>query len=106
MAKFLQETIRETGIKSPDKIKESEDFKEFFRKVRSPLLRPLSPADDELRSDPLAKVLPPTKSSKSPDCSRTTSPLTTSRARNSSPCAGPSSPPPLATQLIRAPTAT
>lgn len=34
MAKFLQETIRETGIKSPDKIKESEDFKEFFRKVR------------------------------------------------------------------------
>ncbi|ORY54269.1 LETM1-like protein-domain-containing protein [Leucosporidium creatinivorum] len=35
MAKFLQETIRESGIKSPDKIKESEDFKEFFRKVRS-----------------------------------------------------------------------
>lgn len=34
MAKFLQETIRETGIKSPDKIKESEEFKEFFRKVR------------------------------------------------------------------------
>lgn len=33
MAKFLQETIRETGIKSPDKIKESEEFKEFFRKV-------------------------------------------------------------------------
>ena len=33
MAKFLQETIRESGIKSPDKIKESEDFKEFFRKV-------------------------------------------------------------------------
>lgn len=36
MAKFLQETIRETGIKSPDKIKESEAFKEFFRKVRFP----------------------------------------------------------------------
>lgn len=35
MAKFLQETIRESGIKSPDKIKESEDFKEFFRKVRT-----------------------------------------------------------------------
>lgn len=33
MAKFLQETIRESGIKSPDKIKESETFKEFFRKV-------------------------------------------------------------------------
>ena len=36
MAKFLQETIRESGIKSPDKIKESEDFKEFFRKVSLP----------------------------------------------------------------------
>ncbi|KDE07024.1 hypothetical protein MVLG_02759 [Microbotryum lychnidis-dioicae p1A1 Lamole] len=35
MAKFLQETIRETGVKSADKIKESETFKEFFRKVRS-----------------------------------------------------------------------
>jgi len=35
MAKFLQETVRESGIMSPDKIKESEDFKEFFRKVRS-----------------------------------------------------------------------
>ena len=38
MAKFLQETIRETGMKSPDTIKESADFKEFFRKV-SPFLR-------------------------------------------------------------------
>lgn len=38
MAKFLQETIRESGIKSPDKIKESEDFKEFFRKVSMILL--------------------------------------------------------------------
>lgn len=35
MAKFLQETIRESGLKSPQKIKESEEFKEFFRKVRS-----------------------------------------------------------------------
>ncbi|GAA5970146.1 hypothetical protein JCM11641_000285 [Rhodosporidiobolus odoratus] len=35
MAKFLQETIRESGIKSPDKIKQTEEFKEFFRKVRS-----------------------------------------------------------------------
>ncbi|MCZ6914873.1 MAG: LETM1 domain-containing protein [Rickettsia endosymbiont of Ixodes persulcatus] len=38
MAKFLQETIRESGIKSPDKIKESETFKEFFRKVGPHLL--------------------------------------------------------------------
>ncbi|GJN88466.1 hypothetical protein Rhopal_001432-T1 [Rhodotorula paludigena] len=35
MAKFLQETIRESGITSQDKIKQSEEFKEFFRKVRS-----------------------------------------------------------------------
>ncbi|KAM0792543.1 hypothetical protein ACM66B_005211 [Microbotryomycetes sp. NB124-2] len=35
MAKFLQETIRESGITSRNKIKESEEFKEFFRKVRS-----------------------------------------------------------------------
>ncbi|BGP13998.1 hypothetical protein JCM10213_005584 [Rhodosporidiobolus nylandii] len=35
MAKFLQETIRESGVKSSDKIKQSEEFKEFFRKVRS-----------------------------------------------------------------------
>jgi hypothetical protein len=35
MAKFLQETIRESGIQSPDKIKDSEEFKTFFRKVRS-----------------------------------------------------------------------
>jgi LETM1 and EF-hand domain-containing protein 1 len=36
MAKFLQETIRESGLaKSPDKIQQSEEFKAFFRKVRS-----------------------------------------------------------------------
>lgn len=34
MAKFLQETIRESGLaKSPEKIKNSEEFKKFFRKV-------------------------------------------------------------------------
>lgn len=36
MAKFLQETIRESGLaNSPEKIKQSKEFKEFFRKVRS-----------------------------------------------------------------------
>lgn len=35
MAKFLQETIRETGLKGNAKIVASEEFKEFFRKVRS-----------------------------------------------------------------------
>ena len=33
MAKFLQETLRETGVKSPNKIRDSAEFKEFFRKV-------------------------------------------------------------------------
>ena len=36
MAKFLQETIRESGLaKGPEKIQNSEEFKAFFRKVRS-----------------------------------------------------------------------
>ncbi|KAH8923138.1 LETM1-domain-containing protein [Atractiella rhizophila] len=35
MAKFLQETLRESGLGSKEKIKQSEEFKEFFRKVRS-----------------------------------------------------------------------
>jgi len=38
MAKFLQETIRESGLAdkmSKDKLVNSEDFKSFFRKVRS-----------------------------------------------------------------------
>lgn len=37
MAKFLQETIKESGIttNNPEKLKNSEEFKAFFRKVRS-----------------------------------------------------------------------
>ncbi|PWN50646.1 LETM1-domain-containing protein [Violaceomyces palustris] len=36
MAKFLQETIREGGLQeATDKIKTSDEFKEFFRKIRS-----------------------------------------------------------------------
>jgi len=35
MAKFLQETLKESGVKSPNKIVDSAEFKEFFRKVRS-----------------------------------------------------------------------
>lgn len=35
MAKFLQETLRESGVKSPEKIRDSEEFQEFFRKVRA-----------------------------------------------------------------------
>ncbi|SNX86296.1 related to leucine zipper-EF-hand containing transmembrane protein 1 [Melanopsichium pennsylvanicum] len=35
MAKFLQETIKEGGLQATHKVKTSEEFKEFFRKVRS-----------------------------------------------------------------------
>ncbi|KZP01258.1 LETM1-domain-containing protein [Calocera viscosa TUFC12733] len=35
MAKFLQETLRETGVKGAAKVADSEEFKEFFKKVRS-----------------------------------------------------------------------
>ncbi|KAF5330536.1 hypothetical protein D9619_005537 [Psilocybe cf. subviscida] len=35
MAKFLQETLRESGLKANAHIVSSESFKEFFRKVRS-----------------------------------------------------------------------
>ncbi len=34
MAKFLQETLRESGLKANAHIVGSEAFKEFFRKVR------------------------------------------------------------------------
>jgi LETM1 and EF-hand domain-containing protein 1 len=35
MAKFLQETLRESGLKANANVIGSEAFKEFFRKVRS-----------------------------------------------------------------------
>lgn len=35
MAKFLQETLRESGLKANSHIVSSDEFKEFFRKVRS-----------------------------------------------------------------------
>lgn len=35
MAKFLQETVKEGGITAADKVRTSDEFKEFFRKVRS-----------------------------------------------------------------------
>ena len=37
MAKFLQETLRESGLKANAHILGSDAFKEFFRKVRHPL---------------------------------------------------------------------
>jgi LETM1 and EF-hand domain-containing protein 1 len=36
MAKFLQETLRESGLKANAHILGSDAFKEFFRKVRRP----------------------------------------------------------------------
>lgn len=35
MAKFLQETVRDGGIQPTSKVQTSDEFKEFFRKVRS-----------------------------------------------------------------------
>jgi LETM1 and EF-hand domain-containing protein 1 len=37
MAKFLQETLRESGLRANAHILGSDAFKEFFRKVRRPL---------------------------------------------------------------------
>ncbi len=34
MAKFLQETVKESGLKA-DSVVKSDEFKEFFRKVSS-----------------------------------------------------------------------
>ena len=45
MAKFLQETIKEGGLQATDKVKTSEEFKEFFRKVRS---TGESPSNDDI----------------------------------------------------------
>ena len=41
MAKFLQETLRESGLKANAHIIDSDAFKEFFRKVRDCLLTSL-----------------------------------------------------------------
>jgi hypothetical protein len=38
MAKFLQETLRESGLRANAHILGSDAFKEFFLKVRYPLL--------------------------------------------------------------------
>lgn len=40
MAKFLQETLRESGLKANAHILGSDAFKEFFRKVRASFPRP------------------------------------------------------------------
>ena len=44
MAKFLQETIKESGIRASESITGSEEFKEFFRKIRTTGEHP-SPSD-------------------------------------------------------------
>lgn len=63
MAKFLQGTIKEGGISPSDKVQTSDEFKEFFRKVRSTGEEP-SPEDiirvaklfeDELTLDNLTR---------------------------------------------------
>lgn len=63
MAKFLQGTIREGGIQATDKVKTSDEFKEFFRKVRATGEQPSSEDvikvaklfDDDLTLDNLTR---------------------------------------------------
>ena len=108
MAKFLQETISESGLRA-EKVVNSDEFKEFFRKVRpsSPVVRSnigSRPADPRVslfslflslelepladRSDPPEKRLPRRTSSAWPSSSRMTSPWTTCPALSLSACAG------------------
>lgn len=47
MAKFLQETVREGGIQPTNEVQTSDEFKEFFRKVRS---TGESPSDSDIIS--------------------------------------------------------
>jgi LETM1 and EF-hand domain-containing protein 1, mitochondrial len=47
MAKFLQETLRESGLKANAHILGSDAFKEFFRKVRHLLQFPPHPSQQE-----------------------------------------------------------
>lgn len=42
MAKFLQETIKESGIRASESVTGSDEFKEFFRKVGVEVLYTIS----------------------------------------------------------------
>ncbi|KIJ44405.1 hypothetical protein M422DRAFT_779476 [Sphaerobolus stellatus SS14] len=63
MAKFLQETVRESGLKTNAKVLGSDEFKEFFRKIRatgeSPstedIIKVAKLFDDELTLDNLSR---------------------------------------------------
>ncbi|PWN40419.1 LETM1-domain-containing protein [Ceraceosorus guamensis] len=63
MAKFLQETIREGGIQAPNAVQTTDEFKEFFRKVRSTgeepseedILKVAKLFDDEVTLDNLTR---------------------------------------------------
>lgn len=63
MAKFLQGTIREGGIQATDEVKTSDEFKEFFRKVRatgeqpsdSDIVKVAKLFDDDLTLDNLTR---------------------------------------------------
>lgn len=58
MAKFLQETLRESGLKANAHIISSDAFKEFFRKVNRPFFhKKIRLQTDIHRSDPLENLL-------------------------------------------------
>ena len=84
MAKFLQETVKEDGLKA-DSVVKSDEFKEFFRKVCLP-----QPEYELLlirRFDLRERLRRTTMSSASPSSSTTTSRSTICPARSSCPCA-------------------
>lgn len=77
MAKFLQETLRESGLKANAHIVGTDAFKEFFRKVRVPAptsyhAENSAPLTPHHRCARRASRPPPRTSSTSPSSSTTT----------------------------------
>ena len=88
MAKFLQETLRESGLRANAHIVGSDAFKEFFRKVCVPPSDCLSTPFTKPRSALLASVHPSKTSSTLQSFSTMTSPSTICPARSLCPCVG------------------
>jgi hypothetical protein len=83
MAKFLQETVKEDGLKA-DSVVKSDEFKEFFRKVRSVQLGKITLLTS--RFDPPERLHRTPTSSVLRSCSTTISRWTTCLGRNWCPC--------------------
>jgi len=83
MAKLLQETVKESGLKA-DSVVRSDEFKEFFRKVGLPIPYRSSVDADGHRSGRLGRRPRRPTSFGWPSSSTTTSPSTTFPAHSSS----------------------